>query len=36
MLTVICYYFAALFVTNVALSAVLMAADVIKIRIASR
>lgn len=33
MLTAICYYFAALFVANVALSAAWMAADVIKIRI---
>lgn len=36
MITAICYYFAALFLTNVALSAAWMAADVIKIRITSR
>lgn len=33
MITPICYFFAALFISNVALSAVHMAADVIKIRI---
>lgn len=36
MLTAICYFFAALFIANVALSAIWMAADVIKIRISTR